>query len=55
MAEQFSPLVTFEISPVFVTADHPGHAWDDWRAHRITEVPPAGGREDAVIKLGGSS
>ena len=53
MAEQFSPLVTFEISPVFVTAGHPGPA-QEWPVfnHRITEVPPAGGREDAVIKLG---
>jgi transposase len=52
VAEQFSPLVTFEISPVFVTAGHPGHALDGRRARRITEVSPAGGREDAVIKLG---
>src|SRR5271166_3529884 len=44
--------MTFEISPVFVTAGHPGHARDGRRPHRITEVPPAGGREDAVIKLG---
>jgi transposase len=44
--------VTFEISPVFVTSGHPGHARDDRRPHRITEVPPIGGREDAVIKLG---
>jgi hypothetical protein len=44
--------VTFENSPVFVTAGHPGHARDGWRARRIAEVPPAGGREDAVIKLG---
>ena len=43
--------MTFEISPVFVTAGHPGNAWDG-RARRITEAPPAGGREDRVIKLG---
>ena len=49
---RISPLVTFEISPVFVTAGHPGHARDGRRPHRITEAPPAGGREDAVIKLG---
>src|ERR1700728_3584433 len=35
-----------------MTADHPGHALDGRRPHRITEAPPAGGREDAVIKLG---
>src|SRR5271170_63211 len=44
--------MTFEISPVFVTAGHPGHARDGRRPHRITEVSPTGGREDAVIKLG---
>ena len=41
-----SSLVTFEISPVFVTADHPGHARDGRRARRIAEAPPAGGREE---------
>jgi DNA-binding NarL/FixJ family response regulator len=35
-----------------VTADRPGDARDDRRLHRITEAPPAGGREDLVIKLG---
>jgi hypothetical protein len=40
------------MSPVFVTASHPWHARDGRRARRIAEVPPAGGREDAVIKLG---
>ena len=52
MAEQFSPFVTFEISPVFVTAGHPGHARDGRRARRIAEAPPTGGRKDLVIKLG---
>jgi transposase len=49
VAEQFSPLVTFENSPVFVTADHPG---DGRRTRRIADGPPVGGREGAVIKLG---
>ena len=52
MAPVFSPLVSFEISPVFVTADRPGDARDDRRLHRIPEAPPAGGREELVIKLG---
>jgi hypothetical protein len=52
VAEQFSPLVAFEISPVFVTAYHPGHARDGRRARRIAEAPPSGGRKDLVIKLG---
>ena len=46
MASVFSPLVSFEISPVFVTADRPGDARDDRRLHRIPEA------EDLVIKLG---
>ena len=52
MAEQFSPLVTFENSPVFVTAGHPGHALDGRRARQIADALPACGMEGAVIKLG---
>ena len=37
---------------VFVTGDRPGHALDGRPARRIADVPPAGGREGAVIKLG---
>jgi transposase len=44
--------MAFENSPVFVTADHPGHALAGRSARRIIDAPPAGGREDAVIKLG---
>jgi hypothetical protein len=44
--------VTFEISPVFLTAADPGDARDARQARRIAEAPPAGGREDPVIKLG---
>ena len=49
MAEQFSPLVTFENSPVFVTADHPGYARDGGQPCRIAEVSSCwreGGRGD---------
>src|SRR5271155_623734 len=35
-----------------MTAAHPGLPGDGGRPHRITEAPPAGGREDLVIKLG---
>ena len=44
--------MAFENSPVFVTAGRPGHALGGQPARRITDAPPAGGREDAVIKLG---
>lgn len=44
--------MAFENSPVFVTADLPGHALDGRPARRIADVPPAGEREGAVLKLG---
>ena len=44
--------MAFENSPVFVPADRPGHALDGRPARRIADVPPAGGREGAVLKLG---
>jgi transposase len=52
VAEQFSPLVTFENSPFFVTADHSGRVRNGRQARRIADGPPGGGREGAVIKLG---
>ncbi len=44
--------MAFENSPVFATADRPGHALDGRPSRRIADVPPAGEREGAVLKLG---
>src|SRR5271170_6862681 len=44
--------MTFENSPVFVTSGVSGRALKGRTARRLTDAPPVGGREDAVIKLG---
>src|SRR3984957_6763330 len=44
--------MTFENSPVFVTSGLSRRALKGRTARRLTDAPPLGGREDAVIKLG---
>ena len=46
------PLMTFENSPVFVTSGLSRRALKGRTARQLTDAPPLGGREDAVIKLG---
>ena len=51
VAAQFSSLMTIENSPVSRRPRLPG-AREERPARQITDDPPVGGREDAVIKLG---
>src|ERR1700729_2702963 len=44
--------MTFENSPVFVISGLSRRALKGRTARRLTDAPPIGGREDAVIKLG---